>query len=89
MKILSKISVPKSFINSYIKNIISYFEKEKGVNEKNKRAKFICHFIMKLIDNNILTKNDELPEEINQLFKVDKEEISNLKKKLIEFKQNP
>jgi hypothetical protein len=85
-KIINKISVPKSFINNYIKNSISFYTKEPNVNEKIKRAKFIAYFINKLIENNILSKNDDIPNEINCLFENDNEEINNLKKKIIEFK---
>ena len=84
-KIINKISIPKSFINNYIKNAISFYEKETNKNEKIKRAKFIAHFINKLLDNNNLTKNDEIPNQINCLFEIDNEEIKNLKKKMIEF----
>lgn len=86
-KIINKISIPKSFINNYIKNIISFYNKETNINEKIKRGKFIAYFINKLIENNILTKNDDIPNEINCLFEIDNEEINNLKKKMIEFKQ--
>ena len=87
-KIINKISVPKSFINNYIKNVISFYIKENNINEKIKRGKFIAHFINKLIENNILTKDDEIPKEINYLFEIDNEGINNLKKKIIEFKKN-
>lgn len=85
--IINKISIPKSFINNYIKNAISFYEKETNKNEKIKKAKFIALFINKLIDNNYLTKNDEIPNQINCLFEIDNEEINNLKKKLLEYKK--
>ena len=87
-KIITKLSIPKSFINNYIKNIISFFIKENNVNEKIKRGKFIAIFINKLIENNILTKNDEIPNEINFLFEINNEEINNLKMKFIELKKS-
>ena len=87
-KIISKISIPKSFINNYIKNIISFFAKENNINEKIKRGKFIAIFINKLIENNILNKNDEIPNEINYLFEINNEEINNLKMKFIELKKS-
>ena len=87
-KIITKLSIPKSFINNYIKNIISFFIKENNVNEKIKRGKFIAIFINKLIDNSILNKNDEIPNEINYLFEINNEEINNLKIKFIEFKKS-
>ena len=87
-KIISRISIPKSFINNYIKNIISFFIKENNVNEKIKRGKFIAIFINKLIENKIINKNDEIPNEINYLFEINNEEINNLKGKLIEFKKS-
>ncbi len=86
-KIINKISIPKSFTNNYIKNAISFYEKEANKNEKIKKAKFIAHFINKLIDNNYMTKNDEIPNQINCLFEIDNEEINNLKKKIIEYKK--
>lgn len=86
-KIINKISVPKSFINNYINNAISFYEKENNKNEKIKRAKFIALFINKLIENNNLTKNDEIPSQVNCLFEIDNEEINNLKKKILEFKK--
>ena len=87
-KIITKLSIPKSFINNYIKNIISFFIKENNVNEKIKRGKFIAIFINKLIENNILDKNDEIPNEINYLFEINNEEINNLKMKFIELKKS-
>ena len=87
-KIITKLSIPKSFINNYIKNIISFFIKENNINEKIKRGKFIAIFINKLIENNILNKNDEIPNEINYLFEINNEEINNLKMKFIELKKS-
>jgi len=87
-RIINKISIPKSFINSYIKNIISFFIKENNVNEKIKKGKFIAIFINKLIENKIINKNDEIPNEINYLFEINNEEINNLKIKFIEFKKS-
>ena len=87
-RIINKISIPKSFINSYIKNIISFFIKENNVNKKIKKGKFIAIFINKLIENKIINKNDEIPNEINYLFEINNEEINNLKGKLIEFKKS-
>ena len=87
-RIINKISIPKRFINSYIKNIISFFIKENNVNEKIKKGKFIAIFINKLIENKIINKNDEIPNEINYLFEINNEEINNLKIKFIEFKKS-
>ena len=84
-KIINKISIPKSFINNYIENAISFYENETNKNEKIKRAKFIAHFINKLVENNFLTKTDEIPSKINCLFEIDNEEINNLKNKLLEY----
>jgi hypothetical protein len=86
-KIINKLSIPKSFINNYIKNAISFYNKESNINEKIKKGKFIAHFINKLIENNQISKDDEIPNEINCLFEIDNEEIINLKKKIIEFKK--
>ena len=83
-KIILNISVPKSFINNYIKNLINYYSKESNTNEKIKRAKFIAYFINKLYENNVLTKEDEIPNEINYLFEIDNEEINKMKKYIIE-----
>ena len=68
IKILTNISVPKSFINNYIKNAITFYSKESNANEKIKKGKFIAFFVNKLFENNILTKDDEIPNEINYLF---------------------
>ena len=86
-KILTKISLPKTFINNYIKNILSYYISESNKNEKLKKAKFIAIFINKLLDNNVLEKKDEIPNEINYLFENDHEEINKLKKRIIEQKK--
>ena len=85
-KIIINISVPKSFINNYIKNAITFYIKEPNINEKIKKAKFIAIFINKLFENNIITKNDELPNEINNLFEIDNEDINKIKKIIIENK---
>ena len=85
-KIIISISIPKSFILNYIKNAITFYTKESNPNEKIKRAKFIAYFINKLFDNNILTKDDEMPNEINYLFEVDNEDINKMKKIIIENK---
>ena len=87
-KIINKISIPKSFINNYIKNIISFFVKENNINEKIKRGKYIAVFINKLLENSILDKNDEIPNQINFLFEINNEEINNLKLKIIEHKKS-
>ena len=87
-QIIINISVPKSFINNYIKNAITFYLKEANLNEKIKRGKFIAIFINKLIENNILDKNDEIPNEINYLFEINNEEINNLKMKFIELKKS-
>ena len=78
--------MPKSFINNYIKNAITFYIKEPNINEKIKKAKFIAIFINKLFENNIITKNDELPNEINNLFEIDNEDINKIKKIIIENK---
>ena len=85
-KIILNISVPKSFINNYIKNAITFHNKETNTNEKIKKAKFIAFFINKLFENNILTKDDEIPNEINNLFEIDNEDINKMKKIIIENK---
>ena len=85
-KILANISVPKSFIINYIKNAITFYSKESNPNEKIKKGKFIAYFINKLFENNILTKEDEIPNEINYLFEIDSEEINKMKKIIIENK---
>ena len=85
-KILANISVPKSFIINYIKNAITFYSKESNPNEKIKKGKFIAYFINKLFENNILTKEDEIPNEINDLFEIDSEEINKMKKIIIENK---
>ena len=85
-KLLTKISVPKSFINNYIKNAIIFYSKIYNPNEKIKNGKFIAYFINKLFENNILTNEDEIPNEINYLFEIDSEEINKIKKFIIENK---
>ena len=85
-KIIINISVPKSYINNYIKNAITFYLKEPNKNEKIKRAKFIAFFINKLFENNIYTKDDEMPNEINHLFEIDNEDINKIKKIIIENK---
>ena len=85
-KIVANISVPKSFIINYIKNAITFYSKESNQNEKIKKGKFIAYFINKLFENNILTKEDEIPNEINYLFEIDSEEINKMKKIIIENK---
>ena len=85
-QIIINISVPKSFINNYIKNAITFYLKESNINEKMKKGKFIAYFINKLFDNNVLTKDDEIPNEINKLFELDNEEINKMKKFIIENK---
>lgn len=78
--------MPKSFINNYIKNAITFYSKEYNPNEKSKKGKFIAYFINKLYENNILSKEDEIPNEINYLFEIDSEEINKMKKIIIESK---
>ena len=85
-QIIINISVPKTFINNYIKNAITFYLKEANLNEKIKRGKFIAYFINKLFENNVLTKDDEIPIEINNLFELDNEEINKMKKFIIENK---
>jgi len=85
-KIIINISVPKSYINNYIKNAITFYLKEPNKNEKIKKAKFIAFFINKLFENNIYTKDDEMPNEINHLFEIDNEDINKIKKIIIENK---
>ena len=85
-KIIINISVPKSYINNYIKNAITFYLKEPNKNEKIKKAKFIAFFINKLFENNIYTKDDEMPIEINHLFEIDNEDINKIKKIIIENK---
>ena len=78
--------MPKSFINNYIKNAITFYIKESNINEKIKKAKFIAFFINKLFEHNIFTKDDEIPNEINNLFEIDNEDINKIKKIIIESK---
>ena len=85
-KIIINISVPKSYINNYIKNAITFYLQEPNKNEKIKKAKFIAFFINKLFENNIYTKDDEMPNEINHLFEIDNEDINKIKKIIIENK---
>ena len=85
-KIIINISVPKSYINNYIKNAITFYLKEPNKNEKIKKAKFIAFFINKLFENNMYTKDDEMPNEINHLFEIDNEDINKIKKIIIENK---
>ena len=81
IKVLNKI-----YINNYIKNAITFYLKEPNKNEKIKKAKFIAFFINKLFENNIYTKDDEMPNEINHLFEIDNEDINKIKKIIIENK---
>lgn len=90
IKVLSQliinISIPKSFIINYIKNAITFYLKEINKNEKMKRGKFIAYFINKLFENNVFSKGDEIPTEINNLYELDNEEINKMKKIIIENK---
>ena len=86
-RILDKITLPKTYINNYIKNIISFYISEANKNEKFKNAKFIAIFVNKLLDNKVLENIDEIPNEITYLFENENEEINKLKMRIIEQKK--
>jgi len=83
-EIIENISLPKSFINKYIKHLIKEFKES---DEKNKMARLILSFVIKLLDSKLLLKEDVPFDEIESLFCVSNEEIDNLKKRIIEIKQ--
>ena len=91
MKVISTIitstSLPKIFINSYIKHIIENFKEENKIDEKTKLGRYIAYFINKLLDNNYLNVND-IPKEIEALYSINIEDIASLNKKIIELNQN-
>jgi hypothetical protein len=86
-KIINSISLPKIFINSYIKHIIENFKDENKIDEKTKLGRYIAYFINKLLDNNYLNVND-IPKEIEALYSINIEDIASLNKKIIELNQN-
>ena len=86
-KIINSISLPKIFINSYIKHIIENFNEENKIDEKTKLGRYIAYFINKLLDNNYLNVND-IPKEIEALYSINIEDIASLNKKIIEVNQN-
>lgn len=91
MKVLSRIiqyvELPKVFINSYIKHVIGNFKNETKKDAKTKMARLIAFFITNLIEHKHLTKDGEIPDEIEELFSISSEEVDALKKKIIEMKQ--
>ena len=86
-KIITNISLTKSFINSYIIHIIENFKEENKIDEKNKLGRYIVHFINKLLDENFIKVND-IPKEIENLYSINTEEMALLNKKIIELNQN-
>ena len=86
-KIITNISLTKSFINSYIIHIIENFKEENKIDEKNKLGRYIVHFINKLLDDNFIKVND-IPKEIENLYSINTEEMALLNKKIIELNQN-
>ena len=86
-KIITNISLTKSFINSYIIHIIENFKEENKIDEKNKLGRYIVHFINKLLDDNFINVND-IPKEIENLYSINTEEMALLNKKIIELNQN-
>jgi len=91
MKVISNlidnISLPKTFIHSYIKHIIENFKDENKIDEKTKLGRYIAYFINKLLDNNIIKVND-IPNEIEHLYSINIEELASLNKKIIELNQS-
>ena len=85
--IIMSITLPKVFINSYIKHIIDNFKEENKNDEKVKLGRYIAYFINKLLDNNFI-KVDDIPQEIEILFSINTEEIASLNKKIIELNQS-
>ena len=85
--IIMSITLPKVFINSYIKHIIDNFKEENKNDEKVKLGRYIAYFINKLLDNNFI-KVDDIPQEIEILFSINMEEIASLNKKIIELNQS-
>ena len=86
-KIITNISLTKSFINSYIIHIIENFKEENKIDEKTKLGRYIAYFINKLLDNKYLNVND-IPKEIEALYSINIEDIASLNKKIIELNQN-
>ena len=85
--IIMSITLPKVFINSYIKHIVDNFKEENKNDEKIKLGRYIAYFINKLLDNNFI-KVDDIPKEIEILFSINTEEIASLNKKIIELNQS-
>jgi hypothetical protein len=65
-KILLNVSLPKTYINAYIKHIISNYKEEKNEEEKKNIQSSLSNFISNLIDNKIITK-DNIPNEVNEI----------------------
>ena len=65
-KILLNVSLPKTYINAYIKHIISNYKEEKNEEEKKNIQSSLSNFISNLIDNKIITK-DNFPNEVNEI----------------------
>ena len=83
-EIIENVSLPKSFINKYIKHVINDFKES---DDKNKMARLILNFVVKLFESKLLLKEEFNFDEIENLFCVSNEEIDKLKKKIIEIKQ--
>ena len=83
-EIIENVSLPKSFINKYIKHVINDFKES---DDKNKMARLILNFVVKLLESKLLLKEEFNFDEIENLFCVSNEEIDKLKKKIIEIKQ--
>ncbi len=83
-EIIENVSLPKSFINKYIKHVINDFKES---DDKNKMARLILYFVIKLLESKLLSKEEFNFDEIEILFCVSNEEIDKLKKKIIEIKQ--
>ena len=57
-KILLNVSLPRTYINAYIKHIISEYKNEKNDDMKNNMKKSLSNFVLKLIDNKITSKEN-------------------------------
>ena len=68
-RILLKISLPKTYINAYIKHIIGNYKDEKNDEEKKIIKNSLSNFILNLIQNNIISK-DNIPNEVNEIMKI-------------------
>ena len=68
-RILLKVSLPKTYINAYIKHIIQNYYDEKNDEEKKNIKNSLSKFILNLIQNNIISK-DNIPNEVNQIMNI-------------------